>query len=207
MKLLRPIFLLVTLITINVNAQSDRPDQLYSSNGLGFSIPVGKTSDYFAPKFSTTFGLNIGLGNGGLFLYPKLSLHAYQFNQLVANEGYTYKVQKGRSTTYLLNVALGYRKIVDKWAFYGFAGGGGGFILTPQASVNAATLEVTMKNKSNGMAIGEAGGGIEYNIGAINLFAEVSYQHGFSNIQNEKFNSVPISIGIKPNLSKLFKKK
>ena len=131
MKLLRPIFLLVTLITINVNAQSDRPDQLYSSNGLGFSIPVGKTSDYFAPKFSTTFGLNIGLGNGGLFLYPKLSLHAYQFNQLVANEGYTYKVQKGRSTTYLLNVALGYRKIVDKWAFYGFAGGGGGFILTP----------------------------------------------------------------------------
>ncbi len=58
MKLLRPIFLLVTLITINVNAQSDRPDQLYSSNGLGFSIPVGKTSDYFAPKFSTTFGLN-----------------------------------------------------------------------------------------------------------------------------------------------------
>ena len=207
MKLLRPIFLLVTIITINVNAQSDRPDKLYSSNGFGLSIPVGKTADYFAPKFSTTLGLNIGLGNGGLFLYPKLSLHAYQFNQIVADEGYTYKVQKGRSTTYLLNVALGYRKIVDKWAFYGFAGGGGGFILTPQANVNAATLEVNMKNKSNAMAIAEAGGGIEYNIGAVNLFAEVSYMHGFKDIQNEKFTSVPISIGIKPNLSKLFKKK
>lgn len=207
MKLLRPIFLLVTIITINVNAQSDRPDKLYNSNGFGFSIPVGKTADYYDPKFSTSLGLNIGLGNGGLFLYPKLSLHAYQFNQIMADEGYTYKVQKGRSTTYLLNVALGYRKIVDKWAFYGFAGGGGGFILTPQASVNAATLEVTMKNKSNAMAIAEAGGGIEYNIGAVNLFAEVSYMHGFKDLQSEKFTSVPISIGIKPNLSKLFKKK
>ena len=207
MKLFTPIALFLTIITSTIKAQDTRPDKLYSSSGFGLSIPVGKTSDYFAPKFSTTLGLNIGLGNGGLFLYPKLSLHAYQFNQIVTDEGYTYKVQKGRSTTYLLNVALGYRKIVDKWAFYGFAGGGSGFILTPQASVNAATLEVTMKNKSNPMAIAEAGGGIEYNLGAVNLFAEISYQHGFSNIQNEKFNSVPISIGIKPNLSKLFKKK
>ena len=207
MKLFTPIALFLTIITFTIKAQDTRPDKLYSSSGFGLSIPVGKTSDYFAPKFSTTLGLNIGLGNGGLFLYPKLSLHAYQFNQIVADEGYTYKVQKGRSTTYLLNVALGYRKIVDKWAFYGFAGGGGGFILTPQASVNAVTLEVTMKNKSNTMAIAEAGGGIEYNLGAVNLFAEASYQHGFSKIQNEKFNSVPISIGIKPNLSKLFKKK
>lgn len=207
MKLLKPLAILVTIISLNIKAQETRPDKLYSSNGFGLSIPVGETSDYFAPKFSTTLGLNIGLGNGGLFLYPKLSLHAYQFNQIVADDGFTYKVQKGRATTYLLNVALGYRKIVDKWAFYGFAGGGGGFILTPQASVNPATLEVTMDNKTNGMAIGEAGGGIEYNIGTVNLFAEVSYQHGFSDVQNRNFNSVPISIGIKPNLSKLFKKK
>ncbi|SFI55476.1 hypothetical protein [Halpernia frigidisoli] len=207
MKLLKPLALLVTILTISINAQSTRPDKLYSSNGFGLSIPVGKTSDYFSPKFSTTLGLNIGLGNGGLFLYPKLSLHAYQFNQIFADQGYTYKVQKGRSTTYLLNVALGYRKIVNKWAFYGFAGGGGGVILTPQAAVNPTTLEVTMNNKSNSMGIAEGGAGIEYNLGAINIFSEISYQHGFSNVQNEKFNSVPISIGIKPNLSKLFKKK
>lgn len=207
MKLLTPIALFVTIMTVNIKAQETRPDKLYSSNGFGLSIPVGKTADYFGPKFSTTLGLNIGLGNGGLFLYPKLSLHAYQFNQIVVDEGYTYKIQKGRSTTYLLNVALGYRKIVDKWAFYGFAGGGGGFILTPQASVNAVTSEITMNNKSNSMGIAEGGGGIEYNIGAVNLFAEVSYMHGFSNVQNEKFNSVPISIGIKPNLSKIFKKR
>lgn len=206
MKIL-PLALLVTLTSLNIKAQDTRPDKLYSSNGIGLSIPVGKTADYFAPKFSTTLGANIGLGNGGLFLYPKLSLHAYQFNQITADEGYTYKVQKGRSTTYLLNLALGYRKIVNKWGFYGFAGGGGGVILTPQAEVNPATLEVTMKNKSNGMAIAEAGGGIEYNLGAVNLFTEISYQHGFSNVQNEKFNSVPISIGIKPNLSKLFGKR
>lgn len=207
MKLFTAIALFLTSITFNIKAQETRPDKLYSSNGFGLSVPVGKTTNYFAPKFSTTLGLNIGLGNGGLFLYPKLSLHAYEFNQIVAEDNNPYKVQKGRATTYLLNLALGYRKIVEKWAFYSFAGGGGGFILTPQANVNAAYLEVTMKNKSNGMAIGEAGGGIEYNLGAVNLFAEVIYQHGFSKIQNETFNSVPISIGIKPNLSKLFKRK
>ena len=83
MKLFTPIALFLTIITSNIKAQDTRPDKLYSSSGFGLSIPVGKTSDYFAPKFSTTLGLNIGLGNGGLFLYPKLSLHAYQFNQIV----------------------------------------------------------------------------------------------------------------------------
>ena len=63
-----------------------------------------------------------------------------------------------------------------------------------------------MDNKTNSTGIIEAGGGIEYNIGDANLFAEVSYMYGFSKIQNRMFNTVPISIGIKPNLSKLLNK-
>jgi hypothetical protein len=167
---------------------------------------MGETSDYFKPKFSTSLGLNLGLGDGGLFLYPKVSLHAFTFNQITPDAGYTYTLQKGRATTYLLNVALGYRKIVNKWAFYGFAGAGGGIILTPQAAVNASTLQVTQDNKSNSLGIAEGGGGIEYNIGGANLFVEASYMYGFSKIQNRAFNTVPISVGIKPNLSKLLNK-
>lgn len=201
-----PIAVLTVALSMNAKAQSGRPDKLYSMSGIGFALPVGETADYLKAKFSTSLGLNLGLGDGGLFLYPKVSLHAFQFNQLTPDAGYNYTLQKGRATTYLLNVALGYRKIVDKWAFYGFAGGGGGFILTPQAAVNSQTLQVTMDNKTNGTGIIEAGGGIEYNIGGANLFAEVSYMYGFGKIQNRTFNTVPISIGIKPNLSKLLSK-
>ncbi|MBB6235707.1 hypothetical protein HDC90_000307 [Pedobacter sp. AK013] len=204
-KLLAPLLLLFIMVSIKMKAQN-RPDKLYSMSGIGFAFPMGKTSDYFKPKFSTSLGLNLGLGNGGLFLYPKASLHAFTYNQITPSAGYTYTLQKGRATTYLLNVALGYRKIVNKWAFYGFAGAGGGFILTPQATVNTSTLQVTQDNKSNGLGIAEGGLGIEYNIGGANLFVETSYMYGFSKIQNRAFNTVPISVGIKPNLSKLLSK-
>lgn len=205
LKLLTSLLLLCATGSLKVKAQS-RPDKLYSMSGIGFAFPMGETSDYFKPKFSTSLGLNLGLGDGGLFLYPKASLHAFTFNQITPEAGYVYTLQKGRATTYLLNVALGYRKIVKKWAFYGFAGAGGGFILTPQATVNAANLQVTQDNKSNGLGIAEGGAGIEYNIGGANLFVEASYMYGFSKIQNRAFNTVPISIGIKPNLSKLLSK-
>lgn len=206
LRLLTPIILLCAAVSIKANAQTTRPDKLYSMSGLGFAFPMGETSDYLKPKFSTSLGLNLGLGNGGLFLYPKVSLHAFTFNQITPDAGYTYTIQKGRATTYLLNVALGYRKIVDKWAFYGFAGAGGGFILTPQAGVNATSLQVTMDNKTNSLGIAEGGAGIEYNIGGANLFVEASYMYGFSKIQNRTFNTVPIQVGIKPNLSKLLSK-
>ncbi|WP_412468617.1 autotransporter outer membrane beta-barrel domain-containing protein [Pedobacter sp. KLB.chiD] len=205
LKLLMPFILPLVMASIHVQAQK-RPDKLYSMSGIGFAFPLGETSDYFKPKFSTSLGLNLGLGDGGLFLYPKVSLHAFTFNQITPDAGYTYTLQKGRATTYLLNVALGYRKIVNKWAFYGFAGAGGGFILTPQASVNTSNLQVTQDNKSNGLGIAEGGAGIEYNIGGANLFVEGSYMYGFSKIQNKTFNTAPISIGIKPNLSKLLNK-
>ena len=206
LKQLIPVATLLLALSINSRAQTGRPDKLYSMSGIGFALPVGESADYLKAKFSTSLGINLGLGNGGLFLYPKVSLHAFQFNQITPDMGYNYTIQKGRATTYLLNVALGYRKIVDKWAFYGFAGAGGGFILTPQAGVNPQNLQVTMDNKTNSTGIIEAGGGIEYNIGGANLFAEVSYMYGFNKIQNRMFNTVPISIGIKPNLSKLLSK-
>lgn len=205
LRLLTAGILLCTAVSTQVKAQS-RPDKLYSMSGIGLAFPVGETADYFKPKFSTSLGLNLGLGNGGLFLYPKVSLHAFAYNQITPDAGYTYTLQKGRSTTYLLNVALGYRKIVNKWAFYGFAGAGGGIILTPQAGVNISTLQVTQSNKSNGLGIAEAGGGIEYNLGGANLFVETSYMYGFGKIQNRAFNTVPITLGIKPNLSKLLSK-
>jgi hypothetical protein len=212
MKKTTTIILIGTIISLHsIVARSQsiqgRPDKLYTMSGMGFSFPIGETADYFSPKFSTSIGINLGLGKGGLFLYPKASLHAYRFDEITPDAGHSYALQKGRATTYLLNVALGYRKIVSKFAFYGFAGGGGGIILTPRAAVSTSNSQVELDNKSNGMSMIEAGAGSEYNIGGASLFIEASYMNGFSKIQGRNFNAVPITVGIKPNMSKLFNKK
>jgi len=195
------------MFSIPVFAQETptRPDKFYTMSGFGFSFPVGESSDFMRPKFSTTVGVNLGLGDGGLFLYPKISLHVFGYDNFILNPDFNAQLLQGRATTYLLNVALGYRKIVNKFAFYGFAGAGGGFILTPRVSLNAATNTVTLNNKTNHMAIIEPGAGVEYNIGGANLFIESSYMHGIGKVGNQPFNAIPFTIGIKPNLSKLFK--
>lgn len=194
---------------IELNAQNNtgRTDKLYTMSGFGFAFPIGETADYLSPKFSTSLGINLGLGNGGFFVYPKASLHAYEFNEISPDAGYSYTLQKGRATTYLLNLALGYRKIIGKFALYSFAGGGGGFILTPRITVNTGTNSAELDNKSNAMGIIEVGAGTEYNIGGASLFLEAGYMNGFNKIQDRNFKSLPITIGIKPNLSKLFNKK
>lgn len=200
---------LLTLMATSLKAQDSptRQDKLYSMSGIGFSFPVGESTDYLKPKFSTSLGLNLGLGNKGLFLYPKVSLHAYGYQELNPDEGYSYSLQKARATTYLLNLALGYRHISGKFAWYGFAGGGGGIILTPRITVDQNSRLATLDNKSNGIGMIEAGLGAEYNIGGASLFIETSYMQGFSKIQNRNFSAVPLAVGIKPNLSKLFNKR
>ncbi|WP_199119058.1 autotransporter outer membrane beta-barrel domain-containing protein [Pedobacter sp. ASV28] len=198
--------ILLLFSNLEVNAQQTaRTDKLYTVSGIGTSIPIGESSDFLGPKISTTFGLNLGLGKGGLFLYPKVSLHAFTYNGIRPDHGYNYTAQNSRVTTYLLNMALGYRKMVGKFAFYGFAGGGGGFILTPRVKTNNTALEVEFSNQTNGMAMLEAGLGAELNLGGLSIFTEVSYMNGFNNIQDRKFSSMPLTIGIKPNLSKLIK--
>ncbi|MEJ5961729.1 hypothetical protein [Pedobacter immunditicola] len=184
-------------------AQSPRTDKLYSSSGVGFSLPIGNTNEYLEPKFSTTLGLNIGLGKEGLFLYPKLSLHAYKYDQQTLEPGFGTLINNGRVTTYLLNIGLGYRKLIGKFGLYGFLGGGGGFVLTPVVDLTQSNAMATFTNKSNTMTMLETGAGMEYNIGKVSLFLEGTFMRGFNKIQERRFQAVPLTIGIKPNLSSL----
>lgn len=195
---------LFTVLNSSAQTTSPRVDKFYSMSGFGFSIPVGESSEFMRPKFSTTIGANLGLGNGGLFLYPKISLHVFGYDNTILSGEYNYNITQARSTTYLLNVALGYRKIINKFAFYGFVGGGGGFILTPRLAVDTETRSAKLNNRTNHMGIIEPGAGMEYNIGGANLFIESSYMYGLGDVGGKPFNAVPITIGIKPNLSRLF---
>lgn len=190
-----------------VTGDSVRRDLLYSMSGFGFAFPLGQTSDYFKARFSTDLGLNIGLGKkGGLFLYPKISLQAYRYDEIYPETGFSTKIENGRATTYLGNLMLGYRFTSGHVAFYGFAGGGGGLILTPQVMVSNGASAATLSNRSNWMGTVEGGAGMEYSLGDAVLFVEGSYLRGFTKIQDRTFQSAPVYVGIKPNLTKLLLK-
>lgn len=202
------LFIACTLLIISPSysqVNTPRQDKFYTMSGFGFSFPVGGSTEFMRPKFSTTVGANLGLGNGGLFLYPKLSLHVFGYDNYMTDPTFNYQLQQGRATTYLLNVALGYRKIVSNFAFYGYLGAGAGFVLTPRVAVNEQNKTVLLNNKTNHMGTIEPGAGVEYNIGGANIFIESSFMHGLGDIGGKPFNAVPLTIGIKPNLSKLFR--
>lgn len=202
------LFIFVSLFSTPSFCQdnTERVDKLYSMSGIGLSLPVGESSNFMRAKFSTTVGVNLGLGNQGLFLYPQLSLHVFGYDNTEMDAKSNYILNQGRASSYLLNVALGYRKITGKFAFYGFIGGGGGFILTPRAVVDAGANTVTLNNKTNHIGIIQPGAGVEYNLGGTNFFVEGSYMRGLGKIGDYTFKTVPITVGIKPNLSKLFYK-
>lgn len=201
-----PFFVLFYLLFSLSSFGQDNPvrtDKLYSMSGLGFSLPVGQSSDFMRAKFSTTVGVNLGLGNGGLFLYPQLSLHVFGYDNTELDPKSNFELQQGRASSYLLNVALGYRKMTGKFAFYGFIGGGGGFILSPRVVVNTQSSIASLNNKTNHIGIIQPGAGIEYNLGGTNFFLETSYMRGLGKIGDHTFRTVPITVGIKPNLSKM----
>ncbi|MXV52853.1 autotransporter outer membrane beta-barrel domain-containing protein [Pedobacter sp. HMF7647] len=208
MKITYLLVICLMLTALSSVAQSDSTKKkafLYTSNGIGFSFPVGG-SDVLKPKFSTSLGLNINLGKKGWFLYPKLNLQVFRYDQQISEPGYNYAIQKGRATTYLVNVAAGYRLSQDKFTFYPFLGAGGGMIIAPRIRVDAnnqAILEsVTIWTPGF-----EGGFGAEYAIGQIKLFAEGSYQTGTKKIEDKRFSAVPVFVGIKSNISGIFAKK
>ena len=182
-----------------------RADKMFFRSGFGFSFPVGDSNDYLSTKFSTSLGLTLALGKGPLFLYPKLNLHAFGFDQLVAEPEYRDLARNGRATTYLLNMALGYRKTAEKFGFYGYIGAGGGMILTPRVKLSNNAGIASLTNKASGMPIAETGGGVDYSLGpAALIFFEASYLRGFTKVQGRNFQSVPLNFGVKTNISRLF---
>lgn len=203
----KTITLFLSLFIMGAVAKAqNRTDKLFTVSGIGTSMPVGFASDVFGPKISTTLGLNYGIGKGGWFLYPKVSLHAFSYRGVQPDEGFSYTAQTGRATTYLLNIGLGYRHMVGQFAFYGFGGAGGGFILTPRVAVNDPALQVKLSNQTHFINMLETGVGTEFNLGALSLFTEVGFMNCFQRIQERHLTTMPLTFGIKPNLSKLFNK-
>ena len=200
------LLLLINILPLLAQQPIERDDKFFSVSGFGLSFPAGATKRYLGPKFSTTIGGLLALGQSHFFFYPKASLHAFTFNEIIPDPGYNTTIKDSRATTYLANMNLGYRKTTGSLGYYVFLGGGGGLVLTPRVKLDITKQVATLNNKVNVMPTMESGAGVDYALGFTLLFVESSYMRGFNKIQGRVFQSIPVTFGMKTNLSKVFYK-
>jgi hypothetical protein len=200
-------FLTICFTHLLSSAQDRLPrnDKVFFRSGFGFSIPVAESKTYIKPKFSTSLGGMIFLGKDQFFLYPRLGLNAYSYNQQTG-EGMESRILNGRSTTYLLSIDLGYRKPFNRFAIYGTAGTGGGIILLPRVSEPSGSA-ITMRNERNNIILLEGGIGGDYSLGNVLIFIEGTYTQALNKLAGQTYQAIPLNIGFRTNVSKVFYKK
>ena len=199
--------LLLLLLTGTVCAQSGTDTihhrKVYVVSGLGWGFAVGETSEVLQAKFSNSLGLDISLANRHYFLYPSVDFLSYRYNQQVHDPDYPYDLEKGRSNFYILNLAGGVRKQIEKLNIYAYAGPGAGVVVEPRARVSEGQKRVIIENTTHLTPTLRAGVGADYKIGNFFLFLEAGWLHNFRNIQDRQVNLLSLYGGLKTDVTTL----
>ena len=184
-------------------ADSIHHQKIYVVSGLGWGFAAGETSEVLQAKFSNSLGLDISLANSRYFIYPSIDFLSYRYNQQAHDPSYPYDLEKGRSNFYILNLAAGVRKQIEKLNLYAYAGPGAGIVVEPRAQVSAGQQHVVIENTSHMTPTMRAGVGADYQIGGFFLFVEAGWLHNFREIQNRQVNLISLYGGLKTDVTKL----
>ena len=200
--LILPIFAIGTVM-----AQSDMDSlhhrKIYVTSGLGWGFALGKTNDVLQAKFSNSLGLDISLANRHYFVYPSIDFLTFRYNQQVHDPDYSHDLENSRSNFYILNLAGGIRKQVDKLNVYAYAGPGAGVVVQPRAAVSSSPEKVTIENATHITPTLRGGVGADYKVGGFFLFVEMGWLHNFRDIQQRPVNVVSLYGGLKTDVTKL----
>lgn len=177
--------------------------KVYVTSGMGWGFALGETSDVLQAKFSNSLGLDISLANPHYFVYPSIDFLTFRYNQQVHDPGYPYDLDRGRSNFYILNLAGGIRKQVDKLNAYAFAGPGIGVVVEPRAAVSSDANKVTIENSAYLTPTLRGGVGADYQIGGFFLFVEMGWLHNFRQMQQRPVNVLSLYGGLKTDVTKL----
>jgi len=170
---------------------------------MGWGFAVGKTNDVLQAKFSNSLGLDISLANRHYFVYPSIDFLTFRYNQQVQDPAYPYDLDRGRSNFYILNLAGGVRKQLDKLNTYAFVGPGIGIVVEPRAAVETTAARVTIETAGHLTPTLRSGVGADYKIGSFFLFVEMGWLHNFRNIQQRPVNVLSVYGGLKTDVTKL----
>lgn len=191
----------------NAMAQSEMDSihhrKVFVTSGMGWGFALGETSDLLQAKFSNSLGLDISLADRRYFVYPSIDFLTFRYNQQVHDPDYPYDLDRGRSNFYILNLAGGIRKQLDKLNIYAFGGPGIGVVVEPRAAVSAAASKVTIETSVHITPTLRGGVGADYKIGGFFLFVEMGWLHNFRHIQQRPVNVLSTYGGLKTDVTKL----
>jgi len=203
---LRIVFFLL-LLTGAARAQSGADtihhQKIFVVSGLGWGFALGETREVLQAKFSNSLGLDISLANRHYFLYPSLDFLSYGYNQQQRDPDYPHDLEKGRSNFYMLNLAGGVRKQLQKLNLYAYAGPGAGVVVEPRARVSEERQRVIIENTAHITPTLRAGVGADYKIGGFFLMIEAGWLHNFRQVQDRQVNLLSLYGGLKTDVTTL----
>ncbi len=177
--------------------------KVFVTSGMGWGFALGETNDLLQAKFSNNLGLDISLANRHYFVYPSIDFLTFRYNQQVHDPDFPYDLDRGRSNFYILNLAGGIRKQLNKLNAYVFAGPGIGVVVEPRAAVAEAANKVTIETSVHLTPTLRSGVGADYKIGGFFLFVEMGWLHNFQPIQQRSVNVMSLYGGLKTDVTKL----
>src|SRR5690606_9571399 len=128
---------------------------------------------------------------------------SFRHNQQLHDPDYQYDLEKGRSNFYMLNLAGGIRKQIEKLNLYAYAGPGASVVVEPRARVSEEQQRVIIENTTHLTPTVRAGVGADYKIGGFFLMIEAGWLHNFRTIQERQVNLLSVYGGLKTDVTTL----
>lgn len=199
------LFFLLLAETVQAQSGADtiHHQKVYVVSGLGWGFALGETSEVLQAKFSNSLGLDISLANRHYFIYPSVDFLSYRYNQRQHDPDYQHDLEKGRSNFYMLNLAGGVRRQIEKLNLYAYAGPGAGVVVEPRARVSEEQQRVIIENTAHLTPTLRAGVGADYKIGGFFLMIEAGWLHNFRKIQERPVNLLSVYGGLKTDVTTL----
>ncbi len=203
------LFILLVIVTVRGQAQNayinlnDIRPEWFATTGIGLSFLNPAFKKISNNGFKTYTGVEVQLINNcwARFSYE---INLYGFNNSILQEGFRV-TNKGNRTFLAGFIDVGYRKQLNDFAVYGFAGFGVGSLNAPNTNINVNTQEVNSEPLNKAHIALRAGLGIELELKPRFIpFFEFQYS-GLTEktqVNSKKLASSNILIGFKARLKR-----
>lgn len=179
--------------------------KIYYFAGTGLALPIGKTKEVLSPKlFAGSMGLDIALKNSKYYLYPALYMFNFSYDQQLDDPKFNHYIENGNASIYMLSLAGGTRKQLNRLNTYVYGGPSIGLVNEPRAKELESIVKI---NYDRSFAVGaKVGMGADYKFKSFFLGGEIGYMRHFTKLQGRPFHAITILFGLKSDITRLGEK-
>src|SRR5690606_37741599 len=174
-----------------------RIKEVHFSSKVGWGFPLGRTGDVLTPKYSSSMGLDISLMDKYFFLNPFLDFLAYDYDQVLEDPEFAYRLEHGKGGIFALNLTGCMRTRQKNWGVFAYAGTSLSVVTEPRATVDSPNELVKLSNTRTWGPALRAGAGVDYKLGNVYLFLESGYLLHGSKVQNRPIQVISLYGGLR----------